>query len=89
MRRQRAVKDREEEERKQKVTYIVCGYDRGEMEEAVKDKKSSGKYLRVMFLTIVRVCLRLGCFSAFNFSRHLLPPLDSDFANSDNATITV
>lgn len=43
MRRQGAVKDREEEERKQKVTYIVCGYDRGEMEEAVKDKKSSGK----------------------------------------------
>jgi len=43
MRRQRAEKDIEEEERKEKVTYIVCGYDREEREEAVKDKKSSGK----------------------------------------------
>ncbi|KAK7389032.1 hypothetical protein VNO78_23863 [Psophocarpus tetragonolobus] len=41
-----------------------------------------------MFLPIVRVCLRLGCFSTSNFSRHL-PLLDSDLANSDSATITL
>lgn len=32
-----------EEEREEKVTYIVCGYDREEKEETIKDKKNNGK----------------------------------------------
>jgi len=40
-REQRVEKDKEEEEREQKVTYIVCGYDREEKQETIKDKKNN------------------------------------------------